>query len=794
MCGRLSCYLRASLSFHGVGLLSTFVFVMVFSAASAAGPCGSPFLFDGPEINLGALAVAAETGDFNGDGHADVAVLSRDKFGIMLGNGDGAFLEIQTAYSASALVSMAIADLNTDGISDFVLCESGKNQIVVLIGIGNSTFRAPVMYSLPNYPGNVYIGDLDGDGSSDVITGSLNLNYISVYHGVGDGTLAEVTNLTVGERAGIYMPADVNADGILDLLIVPDTTGQRIFVHFGLGNTQYEEPVEYIVGWGPGGLEVADMNADGVNDVVVANSSSDTVQILYGQQDGGLTVGGTLQVGDRPIGIAIGYFDQDDTLDIVTTNSNDHTVSILTGTANGWYAYNPRPETGSQPYSTAHADFNADGFTDFMVVNHSTVSVLMGRGGGRFISKRQLVTGFRRSDSIIAGDLNGDGFSDIVIPNAQSQGTVHIIRGHDGEFFFNPIESGAAEYSNNAAIGDLDLDGIPDILVTNEFYEKLSFLKGEGNGAFAPPVAVAAPARQEFDLELADMNGDGVLDAISAGWSGIAVQIGNGDGSFTIGNLYGSGSRFGMLLVDDVNGDELLDVVYTSAGANTTTDGVVHVHLGNGDGTLQPDRPYSSGVRPNGIAVGDINEDSYQDIVVANIADHSMTVLMGSPNGIFNHASALEVGYAPFELVIGDMDLDGHLDIVATSMGTGNVSIHSGHGDGTFASIQSYGAGAGALHMDMNDLDSDGDLDLVVLNLYDVSNESLNLSIMINRTDPPKPCRVDLNGDGALNFFDISTFLQYYFAGDPVSDFTQDCTLNFFDLSLFFQEYVSGCQ
>ncbi len=86
------------------------------------------------------------------------------------------------------------------------------------------------------------------------------------------------------------------------------------------------------------------------------------------------------------------------------------------------------------------------------------------------------------------------------------------------------------------------------------------------------------------------------------------------------------------------------------------------------------------------------------------------------------------------------------------------------------------------------DIDGDGVFDTATS-----GDESYSVALYIGHYEMDAGCRADINGDGALNFFDISAFLTAFSAMDPSADFTGDGAFNFFDISTFLSEFAAGC-
>ena len=227
---------------------------------------------------------------------------------------------------------------------------------------------------------------------------------------------------------------------------------------------------------------------------------------------------------------------------------------------------------------------------------------------------------------------------------------------------------------------------------------------------------------------IADVNGDGIPDLIVTNVCGktcpggvVGVLLGNGDGTFQPAVTYSSGGNEPLALtVADLNGDGKPDLVV----GNDITIGVL---LGNGDGTFQPAVTYGSGglYETASLAVADLNGDGKLDVVVAN--------------GYFNYFKGGTVGVAwqwrrtfqpvvnyssggpvSFSVVIRDLNRDGKPDLLVT--GYTSMSVMLGNGDGTFQSPVVYDQGAWSHMIAVADVDGDGKPDLVAAYLCTAPN------------------------------------------------------------------------
>jgi hypothetical protein len=126
--------------------------------------------------------------------------------------------------------------------------------------------------------------------------------------------------------------------------------------------------------------------------------------------------------------------------------------------------------------------------------------------------------------------------------------------------------------------------------------------------------------------------------------------------------------------VGDFNNDSRLDIVVANSGTNN-----VGIFLSNGSGTFSNQITYSTGLdsQPYSVAVLDFDNDTQLDIAVANYGSNSLVIYFGDGNGSFANQSIYYTGFDshPFAIVVGDVNNDNLTDIIATNNGYGNIDI-----------------------------------------------------------------------------------------------------------------------
>jgi len=191
---------------------------------------------------------------------------------------------------------------------------------------------------------------------------------------------------------------------------------------------------------------------------------------------------------------------------------------------------------------------------------------------------------------------------------------------------------------------------------------------------------------------------------------------------FTNAADVGAGSQPFSMAIGDFNNDSKQDVAIANFSSNT-----VSIRLGNGDGTfISPSIPeVSVDFGPQSVAIGDFNNDGNQDFATANAGSFTVSIRLGNGDGTFSSPSIPEVsvGDAPEPVAIGDFNNDGKLDFVTASTSNNNVSIRLGNGDGTFTSppVPEVTVGNDPESIAVGDFNSDGKLDFATGNYEDHS-------------------------------------------------------------------------
>ena len=346
-----------------------------------------------------------------------------------------------------------------------------------------------------------------------------------------------------------------------------------------------------------------------------------------------------------------------------------------------------------------------------------------------------------------AGDFNNDGNQDIVFANSPGgeppnysqtwPGQIVSFLG-DGKGNFSAAAQlalqGTIKNLSLLSVADFNGDGIPDVAVGDGTTGIIAIALGNGDGTFTSKGTISTGSTFSTGT-VGDLNNDGIPDLVVVG-SFVQIFNGAGDGTFTASTaattvLAGTDIRIG-----DVNGDGIADLVVAGA-ANS---GPITILLGNGDETFGVSQTLSY---PGPVAIGDFNEDGKLDLISGTpftgqilFAGYPLVILLGNGDGTFTTTSQTSSGVPECDtsmtLQTGNFTGTGHADVVAgclngyTAMTQGFVYVFAGNGNGTFGSpFGEFPGGSSSRNFAVADLNGDG--------LADVANGDY-LGITVNQS------------------------------------------------------------
>jgi hypothetical protein len=411
----------------------------------------------------------------------------------------------------------------------------------------------------------------------------------------------------------------------------------------------------------------ADLNGDGRPDLAGAGANS--VSVMLGNGDGTFRPKTDFPIGMQTQAVAAGDFNSDGKVDLVVTlNTPQFSLALLTGTGTGTFnapTFFPNSSGFDSP-AIAATDLNGDGRLD-LVVMHTiacftapcrsarSITILLGNGNGTFQTPSEIDVGTGPMAMAVV-DLNRDGIKDVAIGGGNTEFSILLGVGN-GTFVRQPVVTlvpGGDLFSacNDIGVGDLNRDGIQDLVVPLGNGEGNAILIGNGNGTFQVRSRIQIDETfAPLHVAVADYNRDGFLDiarTMGDGTNGL-LQIlrGNGDGTFQTPNRYlvPPPSRGGiMILAGDWNADAKPDIAFVEGGAGAPTIDVLTNTTG-GAPPPTPTPPPSLGVaslslNPTTVTGGN---SSTGTVTLTAIAPAATTVTLTSNNPAATVAATVTV-------------------------------------------------------------------------------------------------------------------------------------------------------
>ena len=542
----------------------------------------------------------AKAGDVNGDGYSDVIT---GAYGNNSNTGKayiyfGGFLMdytedvTLTGEGISNFFGNSVSgaeDVNGDGYSDVIIGAKnfglGKGKAYVYYGGASMNNISDISLTGENAGDNYGYcvtggGDVNGDGYSDISAGANGFNTsagrVYVYTNTMSGE--DIIDLTAtGESAGnnlgssLSSAGDVNGDGYPDLIVGASgysSNKGRVYIYYG-GNSMDNLADIIMTGQSAGskfGVSVSgagDVNGDGYSDVIVGasgfNSNTGKAYIYYGgaNMDTVSDVSMNGSAANNNFGVSVagagdvngdGYNDVIIGADGAYTNSGEITLYF------GGAVMDNIPDFssgGTTNYKLGHSvssagDINGDGYSDIIAgaygYNSSTGAAYIFYGGAIFTGNVNVIllgeitnSNFGYSVSS-AGDVNGDGYSDVIIGayqynNIQGKAYIYygnVIMDNSADVILNTESSyNYFGYSVSAA-GDVNSDGYSDVIVGAPLYNGNGISNGVGKsyiyfgGSQMNNIADISMTGQTITdyngtsvSAAGDLNGDGYSDVIS---------------------------------------------------------------------------------------------------------------------------------------------------------------------------------------------------------------------------------------------------------------------------------------
>ena len=721
-----------------------------------------------------------------------------------------------TALTVTVPFGSTYSPIVVTNLSTGLTANSSKPFIVTFSGGGSittSSFGPKVDFPTGDSPQAVEIGDVDGDGKIDFVVTSYNNNAVSVFRNTGtsgnitSSTFASKFDFTTGTTTFGVAIGDLDGDGKLDFTIANGTTNTvSVFRNTSTSGSittgSFATKVDFTTGLYPKSVAIGDIDGDGKPDLVVGNMNGNNISVFRNTStSGSITAGSFATKVDfttgtgRPQDVIISDVDGDNKPDLIVADG-DSTISVFRNISSvgsiaaGTFEAKVDFKTGAWPRNISICDLDEDGKPDLVVAGDKAVSVLKNTSvigsitTGSFAAKVDFMTG-ADPHGVAISDVDGDVKPDIVVTNYTGS-TVSVFRNTSSlnsitsSSFAPNVDFATGGSSNDVAIGDIDGDGKPDLVVTNQSSNTVSILRnkvGPINLSPTPPQNLSAIAGNSQVLLNWNKNteSDFLKYRIYIGVDSVTMTLTDSstasilDTTKTVSGLT-NGTKYYFLVtaLDSARSESgksfavsatpysPTSVVFftpTSNALNVLLNSNITVTFNNEINSLTLD---SSTIKVNGSVsglhtLGFNYMSSTKTLTITHskpfkvgeavtivltreiksitgdtlVKSYSWSFTTNTTGGSFKYvqSSTPSVGNNPISVTAGDFNGDGSLDLAVANNTLNKISVLSNNGSGSFTQTQTPSVGNNPRAIISGDLNGDGFLDLAVANtdLYTVS-------------------------------------------------------------------------
>lgn len=679
-------------------------------------------------------------GDVNGDGYSDM-IITNSQYQFLYFGGNPMNLNPVKAFNGF-FNTIGLGDINNDGFDD--LAVSDRDEVQLFMGATTLKSLPDIILRKRQVSG---LGDINKDGFDDIITSDPYFNAstgrVEIYYG-GKQTDTIPDMILHGEHAGdqfgsaIAGVGDLNKDGYSEWLVSAsnymnaDQSTGRTYIYFGGSLIDTIPDLLIKEREGRDAQSAGDINKDGYNDLLLNQSiylggnpmdkTADYIRTEYAQ----MAVGGD--------------YNHDGYADIIKGYPEDYSMGEGTGCVHVFYGAQQLKSTpdlafyGAPGYDnfgssvSAGGDLNNDGYRDFIINApgldyHAKVPGTVSVYFGGPVIKDQPDIQLPGKEGIMAGDLNGDGITDMIINNSASgELNVHLGKSVISSTPDYSIKSGNTKMKFNGArpVGDINSDGYDDIAISDAYNSVKDMRVGRVYVFFGGQTMHADPdliLEGEFEFNYfgssivsGDLNNDGFSDIIIGAYQYERIdhegRLYIYDGSSTpdtIPDRVITGERhyqrLGAILAaaGDVNGDGYDDFMAGMPYYGNSPMGVSYVNIYHGGADMDTIadvviEKITYGLGGSLSTAGDINNDGFDDILVGGnerLGRDDASIYYGGASmdtdaDIVIAGQGNWYGMDPSLAFAGDVNKDKHSDLLlgfpyssAVGAGMGRACLYS---------------------------------------------------------------------------------------------------------------------
>ncbi|HET9951183.1 MAG TPA: FG-GAP-like repeat-containing protein, partial [Candidatus Eisenbacteria bacterium] len=519
------------------------------------------------------------------------------------GVGDGTFGSASPLPPVAQWGGFVVADADGDGDPDLCAQDAASGQLRIWENDGAGGLTGRVALDVSSPLNRFALADVDADGDQDLVTLGPPPSGLELFRGQGPYQFAAPESYRTGANPGEVSIRDLDFDGRADVVSL-DPGGSQLAVHRQRADGSFAALPEVALPGAPTRIVTGDWDGDGATDAAVGVWASPAIH-FYVSRSGTLVPLGSAILPAPPTRIRVADMDGDGVVEVVASVESDARIFVIRPAAA------PVVETHAWTHQIADfdvVDWNGDRRPDLVVASLSapfdSTAVLSKSAGGDYV---EIARGRGTGNRMACGDFNGDGAVDVALTWPYFSGTVLVfwgnVSGTMGEAF--------AYYGEEDVFGDLAVTG-PD------------------------------PAGRQGLLAIPRW-----VDRWAEGVHSLRLYRGGPDFTLPLQGVLGTGEAPTGPVLADLNGDGVRDIVTADGRANT-----ISVLPGYLDGTYGRRQAFGSGGGPAGVAIADMDGDGRPDVLVASGVDQRIAIHRNLGTLRFNHAPAARPG-GPYAGIAG---------------------------------------------------------------------------------------------------------------------------------------------
>lgn len=621
------------------------------------------------------------------------------RLGILLNNGEGSFYDPQFVATTANVTSITVGNLNNDGIDDIVVVHREQNQIEVLLSVKKDSTYSTLFYSVNFYPEKVIIGDINNDRIPDIISFGKLSSGISILLGKSKGNFDKPIVLFQDVPVYDCVLISLNGDQIADVALFNWLTNE-IIIYLGTGKMKFSEQTVLSFSQDTVKTLLGDFNNDYLADLAIISEQNKILQILHGDGLGNFNFYQTMSISGMPHTLSSSFLHHSQWSDLISFNKEQNTFSIFPNRKDG-------------------------GFFE---------EVIFGAP--------------RQTTDMISGDVNGDGFSDILLIDSK-QKNYSVIYNSQTKFaeMINSVSIAVGNQPSNLYVNDFNNDGKDEILITNHESSTLSLLLASDDYFYGQisietpekPMAVSLYAKNDSMLTLYSTHNEGpkvslytiknsekndftlvgeieqysitlpekavtVLPDITGAQKGISLYVFMSSAKNAIvfyqqvkGTRFLTKSLVPLIpskiifsTINDLNYDGRTDLLYIYSDATLKSN-----YLGitfNDETNEYKGKVFTiplqdSLIKKASIFVEDFNGDQLKDCLLFSSPRNVLQLALGNKDNSFGKFEeiVLDTKIEQSEQIqLYDFNNDGILDIIVSNYGTESLFLFKGRGNGKF--------------------------------------------------------------------------------------------------------------